>query len=158
MNFGEQIKQQRKALDMSQEEVAKRLFVTRQTISNWENGKNYPDLSMLVKISDVYQVSIDSLLKEDTKLKEYLSKKEVRTVSKSPLFNSPTVTLSDLFFLRKTKQLSTLASANNLSSELIITKLPELSNRKLRIFWLDWIVSILLGTIYAKVPFFLSNL
>lgn len=38
MNFGEQIKQQRKALDMSQEEVAKRLFVTRQTISNWENG------------------------------------------------------------------------------------------------------------------------
>lgn len=80
MNFGEQIKQQRKALDMSQEEVAKRLFVTRQTISNWENGKNYPDLSMLVKISDVYQVSIDSLLKEDTKLKEYLSKKEVRTV------------------------------------------------------------------------------
>lgn len=80
MDFGEQIKQQRKALGISQEEVAKRLFVTRQTISNWENNKNYPDLSTLVKISDVYQVSIDSLLKEDEKLKKYLTKKQVRTV------------------------------------------------------------------------------
>ena len=77
MKFGEQIKSQRQKLNMTQAQVAKKLFVTRQTVSNWEKGKSYPDLNMLVNISDAYQVSIDSLLKEDQQLKEYLLKKEV---------------------------------------------------------------------------------
>lgn len=72
MKFAEQIKRQRKKLGMTQTEVAEKLYVTRQTISNWEQSKNYPDLNMLVKISDVYQISIDSLLKEDPGLKNYL--------------------------------------------------------------------------------------
>lgn len=77
MEFGERIKQQRTKLGMTQAEVAEKLFVTRQTVSNWEQSKNYPDLNMLIKISDVYQVSIDSLLKEDKELKEYLERKPV---------------------------------------------------------------------------------
>ena len=65
MNFGEHIKSQREELKLSQSEVAKQLSVTRQTISNWENGKSYPSIEMLSKVSEVYQVSIDSLLSED---------------------------------------------------------------------------------------------
>lgn len=72
MKFSNQIKEQRKKLGFTQEEIAKQLYVTRQTVSNWEQGKSYPDLNMLVKISDVYKMSIDSMLKEDTHLQTYL--------------------------------------------------------------------------------------
>ena len=57
---------------MTQAEVAEKYFVTRQAVSNWEHDKTYPDLNMLVKISNVYQISLDSLLREDQKLKDYL--------------------------------------------------------------------------------------
>ena len=50
---------------LTQADVANQLFVTRQTISSWEQGKSYPDLNMLVRLSEVYQVSLDSLLKGD---------------------------------------------------------------------------------------------
>lgn len=72
MKFGEQIKGRRQELGLTQAEVAEKLFVTRQAVSNWEHNKTYPDLNMLVKISNVYQISIDSLLREDQKLKDYL--------------------------------------------------------------------------------------
>lgn len=72
MKFGEQIKERRQELDLTQAEVAEKYFVTRQAVSNWEHDKTYPDLNMLVKISNVYQISLDSLLREDKKLKDYL--------------------------------------------------------------------------------------
>lgn len=72
MEFSNQIKEQRKKLGFTQEEIAKQLYITRQTVSNWEQGKSYPDLNMLVKISDVYKMSIDSMLKEDTHLQTHL--------------------------------------------------------------------------------------
>lgn len=65
MDFSTQIKQQRQQLGLTQADVASQLFVTRQTISSWEQGKSYPDLNMLVRLSEVYQVSLDSLLKGD---------------------------------------------------------------------------------------------
>ncbi|GGI62446.1 helix-turn-helix transcriptional regulator [Limosilactobacillus caviae] len=72
MEFGNYIKEQRNNLGFTQAEIAEKLHVTRQTISNWEKGKSYPDLDTLVKISDIYKVSIDSLLKGDKNLKKYL--------------------------------------------------------------------------------------
>lgn len=72
MTFGKTLKERRSQLDLTQQEVAKKLYISRQTISNWENGKSYPDLDMLIKISDVYHVSIDSLLKGDHELKKSL--------------------------------------------------------------------------------------
>lgn len=68
MNFGEQIKERRQELDLTQAEVAEKLFVTRQAVSNWEHDKTYPDLNMLVKISNVYQISLDSLLRGGPKV------------------------------------------------------------------------------------------
>ena len=75
MKFGDRIKEQRIKLEMTQANVAQELFTTRQTISNWEKGKSYPDLDMLIKISDLYHVPIDSLLREDKDLKNNLDRK-----------------------------------------------------------------------------------
>ena len=54
------LKAQRKERGLTQQEAAKIFHVTRQTISNWENEKNYPDIPTLVAISDYYEVSLDS--------------------------------------------------------------------------------------------------
>ena len=80
MTFGKTLKERRSQLDLTQQEVAKKLYVSRQTISNWENGKSYPDLDMLIKISDVYHVSIDSLLKGDQELKKSLDTQKVESI------------------------------------------------------------------------------
>lgn len=50
MKFGDRIKEHRLQMKMTQADVSKKLFTTRQTISNWEKGKSYPDLNMLIKL------------------------------------------------------------------------------------------------------------
>ena len=47
MELNAQIKKYRKSLNLSQEELAEKVYVTRQTISNWENGKSFPDIHSL---------------------------------------------------------------------------------------------------------------
>ena len=65
MNIGEQINNLRKQHGLSQDDFANLFNVSRQTISNWENGKSYPDLEMIIKVSDYFKISIDELLKND---------------------------------------------------------------------------------------------
>lgn len=64
-HFGEKIKEKRNDLKLTQTEVGEKINVSRQTISSWENGKSYPDIPMLVTLSDFYDLSLDYLLKED---------------------------------------------------------------------------------------------
>lgn len=63
----------RKEYGLTQEEFAKKFNVTRQTVSNWENEKSYPDLLTLVKISDVFGYSLDTILKEDAHMTEKMN-------------------------------------------------------------------------------------
>ena len=63
MNIGSQIKKYREQLKISQEELADKVFVSRQTISNWENNKNYPDIKSLSLLSYIFNVSIDDFIK-----------------------------------------------------------------------------------------------
>ncbi|MDN2453671.1 helix-turn-helix transcriptional regulator [Lactobacillus sp. UCMA15818] len=77
MKFGERLKRARIEMDLTQEQVANDFFITRQTISSWENEKTYPDISSLIKLSDYYHISLDILLKEDVGMRESLEKKEV---------------------------------------------------------------------------------
>jgi len=77
MNIGEQLKLRRKKLKMTQEEVAAQLFISRQAISNWETGKSYPDIENIIILSDIYEISLDSLLKGDKKVMIELKKKTV---------------------------------------------------------------------------------
>ena len=65
MNIGAKIIEIRKKRNMTQEDFAKIFHVTRQTVSNWENQKSYPDLQTLVQISDEFDISLDAMLKED---------------------------------------------------------------------------------------------
>lgn len=68
MELGKNILKIRKENNLTQDELAEKYFVTRQTISNWEIGKSYPDLETLVKISNDFNVSLDILLKEDNEM------------------------------------------------------------------------------------------
>ncbi|MDC2817387.1 helix-turn-helix domain-containing protein [Leuconostoc suionicum] len=79
MKFGERLKNARLDMNLTQADVANELFITRQTISSWENEKTYPDISSLIKLSNYYHISLDILLKEDTEMREDLEKKYVST-------------------------------------------------------------------------------
>lgn len=68
MEIGNQIKQRRKELHLTQEELAQKLNVARSTISNWEVGRNYPDMQLIVSISDILDIPLENLLREDSEV------------------------------------------------------------------------------------------
>lgn len=68
MELGKQIKKYRSELELSQDELAERVFVSRQSISNWENGKTYPDIKSLLLLGEVFSVSLDQLVKGDIEI------------------------------------------------------------------------------------------
>ena len=68
MDIGQKILEIRKAEGLSQTEFAEKFHVTRQTVSNWEHGKNYPDMETLMRISDEYGITFDELIKKDKEL------------------------------------------------------------------------------------------
>lgn len=65
MQLPKHLKQYRLDVGLSQEDLARRIFVTRQTISNWERGKTYPDIQSLLLLSEQLDVTIDELVKGD---------------------------------------------------------------------------------------------
>ena len=77
MNVGNQISLIREKHQLTQEELGNLLHVTRQTISNWENTKSYPDLRTLVEISNRFEVSLDTLLKGDTEMVKTIDKERL---------------------------------------------------------------------------------
>ena len=72
MDLGKKIMTMRNEKNLSQEQLAEKLNVTRQTISNWENGKFYPDIDSLVNLSKFFNVLLDDLLSYDDKVLDYL--------------------------------------------------------------------------------------
>lgn len=74
MDFGEQIKSIRKNENLTQEQFAIKLNVSRQAVSNWENNKNLPDIGMLILMSNVFQISLDQLIKGDNHMNNMTEK------------------------------------------------------------------------------------
>lgn len=75
MNLSKQIKKHRERLSLFQERLAEKLYVSRQTISNWENEKSYPDVHNLLLLSVLFDVSLDELVKGDVEqMKETIEK------------------------------------------------------------------------------------
>ena len=68
MEISKRIKDARLQKNINQETLAEQLGVTRQTISSWENGKSYPDIVSVIKMSDIFNISLDKMLKEDKNL------------------------------------------------------------------------------------------
>ena len=77
MNIGTQILKIRKEKGLTQEEFGKIFHVTRQTVSNWENEKSYPNLQILIDISNRFDISLDVLIKEDVKMVKTMDKERV---------------------------------------------------------------------------------
>ncbi|MFL2081846.1 helix-turn-helix domain-containing protein [Latilactobacillus sakei] len=75
MNIGHQIKQNRLKREWTQEYLAQLLNVSRSTVSSWEVGRNYPDLETIVAISDLFTISLDKLLREDSVMTKEVSKR-----------------------------------------------------------------------------------
>lgn len=72
MEIGKKLKNARIEAGLTQEKAAEKIDVSRQTISNWENEKPYPDIISVIALSDLYSVSLDELLKGDQKMAEHL--------------------------------------------------------------------------------------
>ena len=84
MELGKQIKMHRQEAELSQEELANRVYVSRQTILNWENDKSYPDVNSLVLLSEIFQISLDKLIKGDIGvMKEVIQKEEIEKMKRS---------------------------------------------------------------------------
>lgn len=83
MELGKQIKMHRQEAELSQEELANRVYVSRQTILNWENDKSYPDVNSLVLLSEIFQSSLDKLIKGDIGvMKEVIQKEEIEKMKR----------------------------------------------------------------------------
>ncbi|MCD2502019.1 helix-turn-helix domain-containing protein [Clostridium sp. NSJ-145] len=78
MEIGKQIKKYRSEMKLSQDELAEKIFVSRQTISNWENNKSYPDVKSLLLLSSLFNVSLDILIKGDLEeMKEKIKTEDI---------------------------------------------------------------------------------
>lgn len=77
MELGQQLKAHRKELGISQDELAEKIFVSRQSISNWENNKTYPDIHTLLLLAETFGISLDELIKGDVEeMKEEINAQE----------------------------------------------------------------------------------
>ena len=65
MEVGNRIREERERAGISQEQLARQIFVSRQTVSNWETGKTCPDVQSLLLMSNLFDVSVDSLVRGD---------------------------------------------------------------------------------------------
>lgn len=83
MEISTQIKKYRNTMKLSQEELAEKIYVTRQTISNWETGKSYPDIHSLLLLGSLFNVSLDQLIKGDIEImKKEINKEDVARFNK----------------------------------------------------------------------------
>ena len=93
-DIGSKIKNARLEKKITQEQVAELLGVSRQTISNWENAKSYPDIISVIKMSECYDVSLDYLLKGEQKMDSYYDYLEESTnVVKSNIKRNKMITI-----------------------------------------------------------------
>lgn len=84
------LRDHRKAAQMSQETLAQHLYVSRQTISNWETGKTLPDIYSLIALSNIFKISLDDFIKGDAGLQKHLDTDHQLV----PLFIAGTVLVS----------------------------------------------------------------
>ena len=75
MEISKCIKDARQNNNISQESLAEQLGVSRQTVSSWETGKSYPDIVSVIKMSDIFNISLDKMLKEDKNLVNNIQEK-----------------------------------------------------------------------------------
>ena len=83
MEFGQKLKEARQKAGLTQEAVAQAIGVSRQSLSNWENDRTYPDLGSVLRLSDLYGLSLDDLLRHDMKLRRKLEEQKNKVMRRS---------------------------------------------------------------------------
>ena len=106
MQVGKQIQHYRKEKNLSQDELAEIIFVSRQSISNWERGATYPDIQNLLLLSKVFGVSLDKLVKGDLETmkqiihdQEFMRYKKDGVVFSLLLIGSPIISTPLILYL-----------------------------------------------------------
>ena len=83
MEIGKRIKELRTSRGWNQEVFAEKTYVSRQTVSSWENNKSYPDIKSLLLMSELFEVSLDDLIKGDVvEMKKEISNESIREFNK----------------------------------------------------------------------------
>lgn len=82
VSIGERIKESRNQKKITQQELAAKLNVTRSAVSNWEINRNYPDLDTIVQLSDILEVPLDKLLREDTVMVSKVSSEQKKGIKR----------------------------------------------------------------------------
>lgn len=125
--FSKIFRERRIKNNYSQKEIAKKLNVSRSTISNWESGRNYPDLKTLVNISLIFKLSIDDLLKGDNKM---LHKISLEKYKKNILITAIVILLilvTTLSYLFWSQQQYVIGKNNLIINKISITKVQKSS-------------------------------
>lgn len=114
MELGTQIKKYRNEKGFSQDELAEKVFVSRQSISNWENNKTYPDIKSLLLLSEVFAVSLDNLVKGDIeRMKKEIDSQELAAFQKDSTIFTTLLFAAILLFVPLIKFLGGLGMAVN---------------------------------------------
>lgn len=99
--IGNIIKKLRTENHLTQQELADKLFVTDKAISKWERGLSFPDVALLEKISDIFNVNIDELLNiSNQKMEEYIKKENKRKKKKIILFFSAIIIIFIIIIIK----------------------------------------------------------
>ncbi|WP_294499965.1 helix-turn-helix transcriptional regulator [uncultured Gemmiger sp.] len=162
MNIGQKLKQARAKACLTQEQAAEALGVARQTVSNWENSRSYPDVVAVLAMSDLYHVSLDELLKGDRKMIDHLEQSTDTVASRGRLARRITVlaylvvwALVILVFWLGGRQDALGYSLVNLYLVLPVTTLAVSVVMGLDEGWrgVRWLMLLLLGLLYMLVPY-----
>lgn len=81
MDLGNRIKAEREKLNMSQDDLAQKMNISRQAISKWETGTSYPDIEKILRLSEIFNLSLDELVKGDKDFQENLIKEGKTSMS-----------------------------------------------------------------------------
>jgi len=112
MELGQRLKDYRNLNKMSQEDLAEKVYVSRQTISSWENDKSYPDIHSLLMLSEVFNVTLDDLVKGDIEImKEKINQNIVSSFKKDSAIYSVLLILSIILIVPMNKYFGLVGDA-----------------------------------------------
>lgn len=127
MNISRQIKHYRNYHQYSQEDLAEKIYVSRQTISNWENGHSYPDLETILRLSVLFDVSLDQLVKGDLDTMKQEIKKSAKVMNRWSWVMMVSYLLSAVLFGPMLSNTNGILDKSNVFVLLIIPFLPFFS-------------------------------
>ena len=167
MEIGQTLKQARQARALTQEAVAERVGVSRQTVSNWENNRSYPDIASVIALSNLYSLTLDELLKGDAAMIRHLEESTDVVRSRERLSRLLVVltyliiwALSILVFWMGFKEEAMLYSIATFYLVLPLSTLilAGLVGRKECWTGLRWVMLLFFGFLYMLAPYATFNL